>query len=122
MLGGQADTKIVDDMGGPLWAPSQTFVDLDDGVSVDIDSFDLTHNTATITLHRVGDFGGIPGGRFGSGNVECVGSPSGLPLGGVSGGGMSCGNPCGPRCGVGAIFCGGLGQPRCGPGHGETQQ
>jgi hypothetical protein len=51
---GFAETFIVDNNGGPLWHPGDTFIDSANNVRITIDSFNLAANTAQITICRPG--------------------------------------------------------------------
>jgi hypothetical protein len=51
---GYAETFIVDNNGGPLWHPGDTFTDNVNNVRISINSFDLVGNTAEISICRAG--------------------------------------------------------------------
>jgi len=52
--GGFAETFVMDNNGGPLWYPGDTFSDTVNNVQIMVHSFDLAANTAHITICRPG--------------------------------------------------------------------
>ena len=85
---GQSRTLIVDDRGGPLWAPGQMFSD--GSVQISIETFNLAANTATIKVRWGSALVLPPPGPIVRGPRACE----------LAGGTWVCGEPLiGHRCG-----------------------